>query len=240
MAKLGAFLGGILSSISDARVNSDIQSVKIADEYAKNDLLKHFAVPRMRFDKVEVNVPVAISELIEKSQKVYEPIDNKSFSSKAYQQILKSLLVSSLPNDVSKTLKTTIAEHIHLTEAKIRVNQIENVLEDFSQNIALKIVDLADVIFKDSERKKLNRDELLQLQNTIDKGLQESLKDEIKFNSENKVLESLEVIVESHKLRDIKPENIIMIKMTVTEQAMEWVNMENINGDVVTKLMPES
>lgn len=240
MAKLGAFLGGILSSISDARVNSDIQSIKIADEYAKNDLLKHFAVPRMRFDKVEVNVPVAISELIEKSQKVYEPIDNKSFSTKAYQQILKSLLVSSLPSDVSKTLKTTIAEHIHLAEAKIRVNQIENVLEDFSKNIALKIVDLADLIFKDSERKKLNRDELLQLQNTIAKGLQESLRDEIKFNSENKVLESLEVIVESHKLRDVKPENIIMIKMTVTEQAMEWVNMENINGDVVTKLMPES
>lgn len=240
MAKLGTFLGGILSSISDARVNSDIQSVKIADEYAKNDLLKHFAIPRMRFDKVEVNVPVAICELIEKSRKVYEPIDNKSFSSKAYQQILKSLLVSSLPSDVSKTLKTTISEHIHLAEAKIRVNQIENVLEDFSQNIALKIVDLADLIFKDSERKKLNRDELLQLQNTIAKGLQESLKDEIKLDSENKILEFLDVIVEAHRLRDVKPEHIIMIKMTVTEQGMEWVNMENINGDVVTKLMPES
>jgi hypothetical protein len=239
MAKLGDFLGGILSGISDARVNSDIQSVKIADEYSKNDLLKHFAVPRMRFDKVEVNVPVAISELIEKSQKIYEPIDNKSFSSKAYQQILKSLLVSSLPNEVSKTLKTTIAEHIHLAEAKIRVNQIENVLEDFSKNIALKIVDLADLIFQGSERKKLNRDELILLQNTITKGLQESLKDEIKLNSENKVLESLEVIVEAHKLHDIKPENIIMIKMTVSEHGMEWVDMENINGDIVTKLMPE-
>jgi hypothetical protein len=239
MANLGEFLGALLKSISNARVNSDIQSVKIAEEYAKNDLLKHFAAPSIRVKEVQFEIPVAFNELIEKSQKVYEPIDNKSFSSKAYKQILKSLTLSSLPSDVSKTLKTTIAEHIHLVEAKIRVNQIENVLEDFSKNIALKIVDLADLIFKDSERKKLNRDELLILQNTITKELQESLKDEIKFKSENKVLESLEVIIEADKLREIKPGNLIMIKMTVSEQGMEWVNMENINGDVVTKLMPE-
>ena len=239
MAKLSDFLGGLVSSISDARVNSDIQSLKIAEEYAKNDLLKHFAVPRMRVDKVELNIPVAIDKLLEKSQKVYEPIDNKSFSAKAYQQILKSLAVNNLSNEVSKTLRTDIAEHIHLLEAKIRVNQIENALEDFSKNIALKVIEFADLIFKEDKRKKLNRDELSKLQSNIVKGLQSSLKDEIKFKSENKVLESLQVIVEADKLREVKPENVIMIKMTISEQGMEWIKMENIDGEVVTKLMPE-
>lgn len=239
MAKLGDFLGGILSNINDARVNSDIQSIKIANEYSKNDLLKHFAVPRMRFDKVEVNIPIAISELVEKNQKIFEPIDNKSFSSKTYQQILKSLSVRRLSKNASNTLRTTIGEQIQLAEARIKSNQVENVLEDFSKNIALKIVELADLIFKDSKRKNLNKDELFQLQNTIAKELQESLKDEIKFSSEKKVLESIEVIVEAHKLREVNPENIIMIKMIVSEHGMEWVDMENINGDVVTKLMPE-
>jgi len=239
MAKLSDFLGGLVSSISDARVNSDMQSVKIAEEYAKNELLKHFAVPRMRVDKVELNIPVAIDKLLEKSQKVYEPIDNKSFSAKAYQQILKSLAVNNLSNEVSKTLRTDIAEHIHLLEAKIRVNQIENALEDFSKNIALKVIEFADLIFKEDKRKKLNRDELSKLQSNIVKGLQSSLKDEIKFKSETKVLESLQVIVEADKLREVKPENVIMIKMTVSEQGMEWIKMENIDGEVVTKLMPE-
>lgn len=239
MAKLSDFLGGLVSSISDARVKSDIQSLKIAEEYAKNDLLKHFAIPRMRVDKVELNIPVAIDKLLEKSQKVYEPIDNKSFSAKAYQQILKSLAVNNLSNEVSKTLRTTIAEHIHLLEAKIRVNQIENALEDFSKNIALKVIEFVDLIFKEDKRKKLNRDELSKLQSNIVKGLQSSLKDEIKFKSENKVLESLQVIVEADKLREVKPENVIMIKMTVSEQGMEWIKMENKDGEVVTKLMPE-
>ena len=239
MAKLSEFLGVLVSSISDARVNSDIQSLKIAEEYAKNDLLKHFAVPRMRVDKVELKIPVDIDELLEKKETVYEPIDNKSFSAKAYQQILKSLAVNNLSNEVSKTLRTDIAEHIHLLEAKIRVNQIENALEDFSKNIALKVIEFADLIFKEDKRKKLNRDELSKLQSNIVKGLQSSLKDEIKFKSENKVLESLQVIVEADKLREVKPENVIMIKMTVSEQSMEWIKMENIDGEVVTKLMPE-
>jgi len=239
MAKLSDFLGGLVSSISDARVNSDIQSLKIAEEYAKNDLLKHFAVPRMRVDKVELNIPVAIDKLLEKSQKVYEPIDNKSFSAKAYQQILKSLAVNNLSNEVSKTLRTDIAEHIHLLEAKIRVNQIENALEDFSKSIALKVINLKDIIFQETKRKPLSKDELSKLQNNIVKGLQASLKDEIKFKSETKVLESLQVIVEADKLREVKPENVIMIKMTISEQGMEWIKMENIDGEVVTKLMPE-
>ncbi len=239
MAKLSDFLGGLVSSISDARANSDIQSVKIAEEYAKNDLLKHFAVPRMRVDTVEINIPVAIDKLLEKSQNVYDPIDNKSFSSKSYQQILKSLEVRNFSSEVSKILKTTISEHIQLLEAKIRVHQIENALEEFSKDIALKVIDLVGLIIKDRKRKSFNKSELLKLQSSIASGLQSTLKDEIKINSEIKVLESVQVIVEADKLREIKPENIIMIKMTVSEQGMEWIKMENKDGDIVSKLMPE-
>jgi hypothetical protein len=45
--------------------------------------------------------------------------------------------------------------------------------------------------------------------------------------------------VESDKLREVKPENVIMIKMTLSEQGMEWIKMENNKGEVINKLMPE-
>jgi hypothetical protein len=89
MAKLSDFLGRLVSSISDARVNSDMQSVEIAKEYANDELLKHFAVPRMRIDKVEINIPVAIDKLSEGNQEVYKLIDNKRFSSTAYRIIVQ-------------------------------------------------------------------------------------------------------------------------------------------------------
>lgn len=236
MAKLSDFLGSLASGICDARVNSDAQSLRIAEEYAKNDLLKHFSVPRMRIDKVELNIPVAVDNLSEKTQRIYQPIDNISFSSKAYQVVLKCLAVSKLPDDVSKNLKTTIAKHIQLLEAKIRVNQLENSLKEFSNTIALKTIDFAEVIFKDKRRTK---DELTKLQTNLVKDLQTLLKDEIVFKHEEIRIESLNVIVEADKLRDIKPEKVIMIKMTISEQGMEWINMEDKDGKIVNKLMPE-
>lgn len=239
MAKLSDFLGGLASGICDARVNSDVQSLRIAEEYAKNDLLKHFSVPRMRIDKVELNIPVAVDNLIEKTQKIYQPIDNQSFSTKAYQQVLKSLAVTNLSSEVSKKLRTTIADHIHLLEAKIRVNQTENSLEEFSNSIALITIELADVIYKENNRKKATKAELTKLQTNTAKKLQSILKEEIVFKKEIKVLDSVHVVVEADKLRDIKPENIIMIKMTISEQGMEWLNMEDKDGKIVSKLMPE-
>ena len=226
MAELSRFLGELVSSISNARVQSDIQSVKIAEEYAKNNLLQHFAVPRMRVDKVELNIPVAIDKLIERKNPVYEPIDNIKFSSIAYHKILDILQVKELDILVSRPLRKAIAENMKLLEAKIRANKIDNALGDFSKNIASKAVNLT------------GRDDPTLLEDII-KGLNDSLKDEIKLKSDNPVLDSLHVVVEADKLREIKPENIIMIKMTVSEQGMEWVKMENINKEVITKLMPE-
>ena len=239
MAKLGDFLGGLVSSISNARVNSDLQSLKIAEEYAKNNLLQHFAVPRMRVDEVELNIPVAIDKFIEKIAKVYEPIDNKSFLSITYRQILKCLAVSKLSKEVSKTLRTYIAKHIQLLEAEIRVYQNENALEEFSKCIALKVIELKNIIFKEANRKQLSKDELSKLQDSIRNKLQASLKDEIKYKSQREVLYSLQVIVEADKLHEVRPDNIINIKMTVSEHGMEWIKMENNKGEVVTKLMPE-
>ena len=226
MAELSKFLGELVSSISYARVQSDIQSVKIAEEYAKNNLLQHFAVPRMRVDKVELNIPVAIDKLLEKENPVYEPIDNIKFSSIAYRKILDILQVKELGILVSRPLRRAIAENIKILEAKIRANKIDNALGDFSKNIASKAVNLT------------GNDDPTLLEDII-KGLNYSLKDEMKLKSDNPMLDSLYVVVEADKLREIKPENIIMIKMTVSEQGMEWVKMENINKEVITKLMPE-
>lgn len=226
MAKLSEFLGELVSSISNARVQSDIQSVKIAEEYAKNKLLQHFAVPRMRVDKVELNIPIAIDKLLEKKEPVLEPIDNRSFSSTAYSTILGVFQVRSLPGDISKSLRTSIAENIKLLEAELSVNNVEKALRKFSETTASEAIKLS------------GRDREEALFNNLTEGLNDSLRNEIKVRSDNPV-DLLHVVVEADKLREMKPENIMMIKMTVSEQGMEWVKMKDANEKIVTKLMPE-
>ena len=68
--------------------------------------------------------------------------------------------------------------------------------------------------------------------------LQATFKDHLIYK-EIKTLDAVDIIVESDKLREIKPENVIMIKMTLSEQGMEWVTMEDKDGKLVNKLMPE-
>lgn len=239
MANLGDFLGGLMSSISDARVNSDLQSLKIAEEYSKNDMLRHFTVPRMRIDKVELNVPVAIDSVVDKVQTIYKLNDPVKFLALSTQQILRSIDVESISDKASKELNTVITEEIKLLEEKLRANQIENALENFSTKVAEKTVKQINPIYTELGRKELSKTELLKRQLAIVQGLQTVLKDEIKLTTEHLSIDSLQVIVQADKLREIKPENMIIIKMTVSEQGMEWISMENNKGEIVTKLMPE-
>jgi hypothetical protein len=246
MAKLSDFLGGLASSICDARVNSDIQSLRIAEEYVKDDLLKHFSVPRMRIDKVELNIPVAVENLNEKTQKIYHPINKSGFSTKANQQIINSLPVDRLSIEVSKNLKAAIEKNLkkaiedsaNKLEAKIREGQKDDGLKEFSDSIASKTADFIADFYKENKIKIATR-ELSTMKNKVSKDLQATLKDEIVFKQEVKMLDSVEVIVESNKLRDINPQNVIMIKMIISEQGMEWINMEDKDGKIVNKLMPE-
>lgn len=244
MAKLNDFLGALSSSVCDARVNSDLQSLQIAKNYLSDDnpdkeLLKHFSIPRMRIDKVEFNIPVGIEELNEKTTKIYQLADSAKFSEKTLQKVLDTLKVTSLSSTLRKKLNTAITDHVNLLEAKIKVSYTAHSLEEFSNSIATNTLDLAALIYKENGMRKPTRAQLTKLKIAIEKGLQSSLREDIIFKKEIKGLDNLQVIVEADRLREIKPENIITIKMTVSEQGMEWVNMEDKDGKIVNKLLPE-
>lgn len=239
MADLSEFLGSLVSSISESRVNSDLQSVRIAQQYAKDNLLQHFAVPRMRIENVELTIPIAIDEFEPKKENnTLEPINNTTFSSSTYKQILQSISVDSLPSELSKEVKSKISDYIQLLEAQINVNQIENSLIDYSKNIVEMISSKVVEIYR-AHNKKISKEQLKLVLNDLTNKLQENLKNEIKIKTDTTSPYFSNVIVEYSKLREIKPQCIIMIKMNISEQGMEWIKMENDQGEVVSKLMPE-
>lgn len=239
MAKLSDFLGGLVSSFSNARVNADIQSLKIAEEYSKNDLLQHFAVPRMRIQNVELIIPVAVDKLNETRQVTFEPIDNKSFAAKAYHQVLLSLSAGKLPLQASRILRSTIAENVQVLESRIKYNEGDSALEEFSKIIASKVIAEKDSFFLEKNRKPPVEAELVSLHTNIYEALHSNLKSEIKIKSEVNAIESVQVIVEASKLREEKPENVIMIKMVITEEGMLWNKVEKDSGETENKLLPE-
>ena len=63
MVALGDYIGLILSELTIGRAQADVESVRIAEIYSTNKILKNFAVPRLRFENVEITMPVAIDKV---------------------------------------------------------------------------------------------------------------------------------------------------------------------------------
>jgi hypothetical protein len=234
MPKLNDYIGSLVSSITEARVMSDMQTVKVAEEYAKHDLLKHFSIPRMRIDDIEMTIPVALDAVSEKTETAYQPIDNTSFNSLVYRESLGYLGVTKLNADISQNVKAQIAKNTNELEESLKITKDLVFLKDYVKKTVSMILTLEKKLSQstDGVKPKINAD-------VMNQNLEKILSQEIKVTKQNQGIESLNVIIEASKLREQKPENIIYIKLKISEDGMEWNRTENSEGKTESKLLPE-
>ena len=223
MINLNEYIGSIATSLTEARMISDLKSLEIAEKFAQHDLLKHFSIPRFRAQNIELTIPVAIGELETQYEKDYQPIDNIEFSSQTYTILKDVVQKSSFDRKTSVQLKSVINNEVELLEKKIKATNDESKsLQAYSERIAEQFLAIS--------REKIEF-------SVLTKRISQSLASQIKPKQPAK--QEPKVIVESHKLQEIKPENIIQIKMTLNEEGMEWHTSEDDNGNVNSKLLPE-
>lgn len=65
MPYLGDYIGHLLSEITMARVQADLEAVRLAEMYASHPLLRHMPVPHFRLPTLTLNVPVVIKDMEE-------------------------------------------------------------------------------------------------------------------------------------------------------------------------------
>ena len=53
------------------------------------------------------------------------------------------------------------------------------------------------------------------------------------------VLDQLQVVAESHRLREQRPEDILRIRLKIGEDGMEWQTIEKSDGTLERRLLPE-
>jgi hypothetical protein len=234
MPKLSEYIGSLVSSITDARVMSDIQTVKVAEEYSKHNLLKYFSIPRMRIDDIEMTIPIALDEINEKIETVYKPIDNKKFNSIVYNELVNSLGLTKLPGELSQKLRSEIAKKTQTLEQNLRISKDLTPLKNYSEEITSKILDIE----KNAHSFKVDLKRKIKIE-AIPEYLEKILSQELNITTQNRTIDNLNVIAEAHKLREQKPENIIYIKLKISEDGMEWNRTENSDGEIETKLLPE-
>ncbi len=62
MITLGEYMSFIYGEMTRARQQADATSIEIAKTYAKDELLRHFSVPRFRIPEMELTIPVLVAD----------------------------------------------------------------------------------------------------------------------------------------------------------------------------------
>ena len=227
MPKLSEYLGGLVSEIASARQLADLQTVQIAKEYAKDDLLKHFSIPRMKIGTVDLTVPFA------KAGNAFPKI----FREFAYEEIISIAKTDYNAADAKndQRLRTFLIE----TEV-----EYDDVLKRIQSENTSKISDLQVQYFEFLPKNILAFCERLENFNwtqTDPKTFQKNMESRI-ISEARKVIEKTEdteIIVEASKLMQLNPNCLVFAKMSISEAGMEWSRYENINGEIVETLIPE-
>nr|WP_315175947.1 hypothetical protein [uncultured Flavobacterium sp.] len=234
MIKLNDYLGSIVASFTNAKIMSDLQTVKLAEEYAKHDYLKHFSIPRMRIDDVEMTIPIALDEIENISKPPVIGFDSIKINTLVYSFLLEKFGVLKITKEPTKLLQTETARQVGVLEKQIKLANSHDPVSGFSKEIVvyyLKTIEKYALINKEALA-KINIDLII-------KDLITVLTREITITKEVEALANLNIVVEANKLRELKSENLIFIKLKISENGMEWSRSENANGEIESKLLPE-
>lgn len=235
MANLNEYLGGIVSSITEGRVMADMKSVKVAEEYAKHPLLQHFSVPRMRIGDIELTIPVALETYApSETIKTFEPLP-KTFNEAVLSEFSKALDFKDFTKDFGTALSTEIANKSKVLNKEIQDSRSIAPVKSFAQSLTIFLLKQASTtgVAKHIKLKGIDLEK-------VEAQLANKLLSYIKPTTiTGPATGGLEVIVEASKLREQKPENIIQIKMKLTEDGLEWNRSENSKGEQEMRLLPE-
>lgn len=218
MPKLGDYIGHLLSEITIARMQADIEAVRVAELYADHPLLRNMAVPRFRMPDVEIDVPVVVKDLEEPSNgESPQGIPPVTDMRKTFDKVITSVLTKeriTLTAAIQKKLKTALDQRVialtRPTEIAIEINRVS---KDFT-NTAIK------TIGEGIKPEKLA---------IFEERLNDSLR--VEYMKIRKLPTRLNVLVTTAEIREAGPDEVITrLHLKISEEAVEWTTIESDEG----------
>lgn len=91
MPRLGEVIGALLSDLARARVRADLETIRLAEGYARHDLLRHMPVPRFRLPEVSVDLPVVLDRLTRASSSEGDELLERQFGAPSKAELTRTL-----------------------------------------------------------------------------------------------------------------------------------------------------
>lgn len=232
MPYLGDYLGHIMSEITIARLQADLEAIRLAELYASHPLLRHLPVPHFRLPTVTLDVPVVIKEMDE-AKKGESPRGGVVLP--AMRESFDRLLALHLD---SADLKLSATEERALDRALDQTLSRLALPPDVSISVTLIADELVLTVIRalgDPERKG----------STVESGRLTKLAEELKsavrleFLNLRKAPPRLLVLVTTAEVREAGPKELLThLHLSISEEALEWTAIES-QGRSYDRLVPE-
>jgi len=232
MTNLGDYLGHLLSEVTIARMQADIEAVRIGELYASHPLLRHWPVPRFRLPEVEFDVPVLIDEVADapsggSPRGGADPDELR----RVYDDVLTGFLAR-------ERIATDGSE----------LERLRNALDAASASALSRPAELTvDVLGLADELTRTTFAELGPLQPTgpIASDRLASLKSDLRDSARLALLRArrppprVGVVATTARIRDARPGEVVTrLRFKINEEGVEWASTGD-EGDGPERLVPE-
>lgn len=229
MPYLGDYIGHLLSEITIARVQADLEAVRLAEMYASHPLLRHIPVPHFRLPTLNLDIPVVIKEMEEA-----KPGDSPR----------GDVPLPALRNRFTELLNLQL-ERSGLGLLDLELSALNQALDELTSTpirppyVSVSIISLGDELVQTAKTAVGNSERRYEPA-AVEKFAVELKSLVIKeFSNLRTAPPRLSVLVTTAELRESGPQELFaQLRLSISEDAFEWSVVES-QGKTRTRLVPE-
>lgn len=261
MITLKDYIGTIYKEITNAKVQSDIETLAVAQEYLKNPYLKHFSVPNVRMKNLEITVPIGVENIDQVTSQeevsydvskqafynTYTKVYAKYFTDQASIPVVELDRASAIGIQSATDLMAEVQiakdkEAAAATQTEVTKDPVYT--KDASRDTsAVKAVSnqqqlIENQIYNFSKEIYINTFNTKEADFDAFAGYVASVAQK-EFGAVMLKVGSIPVIVESSRLKEVTESNLMKIKMHVFEDSMEWIVDTDTDGSTYQTLTYE-
>jgi hypothetical protein len=233
MNYLGDYLGQLLAEISMARMQADLETIRLAELYASNPLLRTMPVPHMRLPEVELDIPILVqsSDGAREGESVRGGARIGDMRLKFDEQLVIFLSKARVKLSATEntTLRAALEERWEMTRAPMEISiDVQSVADDLCATTVKVIKRLK--CFGSGKAEAL-----------ISPSLENEFRDRVRmdFLKLRTSPPRLTVMMTCSDLHAAgASECLARLRLKVAEQGMEWARIESDDGESFT-LVPE-
>lgn len=220
--QLESVIGSVVSAVAQARRIADEESVAIAEYYRQHPRLCDLSAPRIRLPEVTVDLPVVV--------------DNHTTGSPG---------TAATPAAVNAAARNAIKASLQAQGRRLPSGVLSTFRDSFAARVSDKPdADKARAVYTDAADTALAAvfaADALELDAVAAANLRMSVREAVDRTAVGRVSigPRTEVSIRSTDIAARDPEAVATIRLSIREEGMEWTTIENEDGSVTNRLVPE-